>query len=451
MSGHPAGPAVTPSTLPDVIQRASTSTAPSRDTEDTKQADDAADVGVGFSSFSSSLIVATTLPLPNLPVFQQSMENQHFHHSNHHQFNSYPSHHFQHHSPFPSHQPPPLPKQCTPPSSISTTPHTPPFICPRRSSAPSRLPTCNHTPPALTHHFNPTYQPPWPPATTASAAPCTLHHHQPSPHPRPILFTPTLQSPPEREFPTRQERERSYTKAGYHPSTEVSLERVDLEGVVVGKWEGLANLAESLGVGLRGGGFEGSGRSGGGWDSDSDSGVGLGGGGGVESWDGGWDGVGGSSGVQGGWYMSGALGGGTPWDGDGGRYMSGVLEDERVWDGDGSGGEWWLGRDGFGGQDQAQWLWERRQGGGQGEWGGELDGFGGQGLDWRQGPGEGRMPVREVWESRKEKRHEVERRGKKTLKRERKVGVWSSTVLVLTVDHGSKWMRECAAYYDGVC
>lgn len=69
----------------------------------------------------------------------------------------------------------------------------------------------------------------------------------------------------------------------------------------------------------------------------------------------------------------------------------------------------------------------------------------------RPGLGEGRVPVREVWESRKEKRQKMERREKKTLRREKKVGVWSSTVLVLTVDHGSKWMRECAAYYDGVC
>lgn len=62
MSGHPAGPAVTPSTLPDVIQRASTATAPSRDTEDTKQADDPADVGLGgFSSFPSSFVVTAFL------------------------------------------------------------------------------------------------------------------------------------------------------------------------------------------------------------------------------------------------------------------------------------------------------------------------------------------------------------------------------------------------------
>lgn len=151
--------------------------------------------------------------------------------------------------------------------------------------------------------------------------------------------------------------------------------------------------------------------------------------------------------------MSGALGGETCWDEDGGgRYMTG-LEDERLWDG--GGGEWGLGLDGgFGdwrGQDQAQWLWERGQGGGQGGWGGELDGWGAQGWDLRPGPGEGRVTAREVWESSKEKRQKVERRAKKTLRREKKVGVWSSTVLVLTVDHGSKWMRECAAYYDGVC
>lgn len=54
------------------MQRASTSTAPNRDTEDTKQADDAADVGVGSSSFSSSLIVTTHSLLYQPPSVNQT-------------------------------------------------------------------------------------------------------------------------------------------------------------------------------------------------------------------------------------------------------------------------------------------------------------------------------------------------------------------------------------------
>ena len=130
--------------------------------------------------------------------------------------------------------------------------------------------------------------------------------------------------------------------------------------------------------------------------------------------------------------------------------MGGVLESERVWDEGGGGDEWRLGGFGYwGGQDQGRWLWERGQDEGQGEWRGELEGWGVQGWDGRPSPGERRVPAREMRENRTERREKVGRR-EKTLRRGKKVGVLSSTVLVLTVDHGSKWMRECAAYY-GVC
>ncbi|KAK1832567.1 hypothetical protein QBC39DRAFT_370867 [Podospora conica] len=317
------------------------------------------------------------------------------------------------------------------------------------------MPSCdhNHTPPSAqpgapfpghfppTHHQTPGHPIPRPPTTpwpntthahshnqhnhhnhTPNTHPWAPHpqHHTPAPItlPTPATFTPTPQSAPIHPHPSRQEREQSYTKAGYHPSTDVSLERVDPGGVVIGKWEGPAESPELHQLGLRGGHYRGSRDSGG---------------------------------FGGGPYMSGALGGGRGWEGDGEeRWRRGEVEGGlEFWEGGaggggdhwGGGGEWSLGV----GEPA---LWESWGGGDQGWWVGEVEGRGWESRtdsmsgEWEGSPGWDM----EAWEGRRERRR-AGRRRKRTLKRERKVGVWSSTVLVLTVDHGSRWMRECAAYY----